>query len=437
MAVEAQTDYTITGYNAYGSTSVSLAITVTNPPPIIANQPDQISLVGSLITPIFFVSTGGVPTYPEVSPNLPAGLSITLGLDSAEIFGSTLVSSSALYTVTAVNNTGSCTATVIITTSTDISLPTTIDSGMNVVLAAGEVYPIDTTLTIDGGSLDLGGTTQNIASLIVNTGSLADGNINTGSMSVTAGNISANLSGTWTFTMAPSAGTVTLSGDNTYTGGTTVSAGTLGMTDASALPNGTSLTVNAGGTFIFDPSLAAGPAVVVGGTTPGIAGSEDTTSASDNTSPAASVATSGDPSVATAASLATNPASSSLVVSASAATDVSPSARVATPASVSVPDSAGISPAQSSASVAGPPVAFPLPAWPYSPQANNPSNSIPTGALGIPATDRDSGSSIAKRAAGDLAWLAQPANSSDNWDQQRKQEAAIRALDAVFDQYGQ
>ena len=56
-------------------------------------------------------------------------------------------------------------------------------------------------------------------------------------------------------------GTVTLSGTNSYTGGTTVSAGTLLITNASALPGGTSLTVGAGGTFVFDPSQAAAPIV--------------------------------------------------------------------------------------------------------------------------------------------------------------------------------
>ena len=56
-------------------------------------------------------------------------------------------------------------------------------------------------------------------------------------------------------------GTVTLSGTNTYTGGTTVSAGTLRINAASALPTGTSLTVGAGGTFIFDPSVIGGSTV--------------------------------------------------------------------------------------------------------------------------------------------------------------------------------
>ena len=54
-------------------------------------------------------------------------------------------------------------------------------------------------------------------------------------------------------------GELILSGKNTYTGGTNVNAGTLIITTNTAFPGGTSLTVNAGGTFIFDPSAVATP----------------------------------------------------------------------------------------------------------------------------------------------------------------------------------
>ncbi len=57
-------------------------------------------------------------------------------------------------------------------------------------------------------------------------------------------------------------GTLLLSGtDNTYSGGTVVESGTLIVNNCGALPDGSSLTVGAGGTFIFDPSVAAAPAV--------------------------------------------------------------------------------------------------------------------------------------------------------------------------------
>jgi autotransporter-associated beta strand protein/T5SS/PEP-CTERM-associated repeat protein len=53
-------------------------------------------------------------------------------------------------------------------------------------------------------------------------------------------------------------GTLILSGSDNYTGGTDVEDGTLIVTNSDALPVGGSLTVGAGGTFIFDPSLAGG-----------------------------------------------------------------------------------------------------------------------------------------------------------------------------------
>ena len=64
-------------------------------------------------------------------------------------------------------------------------------------------------------------------------------------------------------------GTLILSGSNTYQGGTDVEAGTLAITTASALPDGTSLTVAAGGTFVFDPSLLTGSPVTGGAVSAG------------------------------------------------------------------------------------------------------------------------------------------------------------------------
>ncbi len=171
-------------------------------------------------------------------------------------------------------------------------------------------------------------------------------------------------------------GTVNLSGTNSYTGGTTVSDGILLIPAASALPDGTSLTVGAGGTFVFDPSA---------------------TGASNITR------------TTTAAPVTTNAVSSSPVSSA------------ATAANVVKSSTSG----RTSQSPIVPPVAL------------QPPQAIPAVALGTPAADGLVRSSITKRrAAGDLAWLGQAANSSDTSDQQRKKEVTILALDAVFSQYG-
>ena len=51
-------------------------------------------------------------------------------------------------------------------------------------------------------------------------------------------------------------GELILSGTDTYSSGTNVKAGTLEVTNSNALPVGSSLTVGAGGVFIFDPTVS-------------------------------------------------------------------------------------------------------------------------------------------------------------------------------------
>ena len=50
-------------------------------------------------------------------------------------------------------------------------------------------------------------------------------------------------------------GQLILSGTGSYTGGTFVEGGTLYMTSSTAIANDSNLTVGAGGTFVFDPSV--------------------------------------------------------------------------------------------------------------------------------------------------------------------------------------
>ena len=52
-------------------------------------------------------------------------------------------------------------------------------------------------------------------------------------------------------------GTLILSGTNTYGGGTCVDEGTLIVDNNAAVADGTSLTVGAGGTFVFDPTVTS------------------------------------------------------------------------------------------------------------------------------------------------------------------------------------
>ena len=73
------------------------------------------------------------------------------------------------------------------------------------------------------------------------------------------GDISENVAGTTLTLGGDGSGELILSGSNSYTGGTIVASGTLAVTAAAALPEGSSLTIGAGGTFIFDPTASAAP----------------------------------------------------------------------------------------------------------------------------------------------------------------------------------
>ena len=120
-------------------------------------------------------------------------------------------------------------------------------------------------LTANAGVLDLAGFSPMVASL----GGLAGAVTNSGSADSL---LTVNQSTTTTFggslldgatnklaLSLTGSGALILSGTNTYTGGTTIGGGTLFVTNSEALANGTSLTIDAGGTFVFDPSHVGAP----------------------------------------------------------------------------------------------------------------------------------------------------------------------------------
>jgi len=93
---------------------------------------------------------------------------------------------------------------------------------------------------LTGGVLDLDGATQSATSLLLNGGSLRNGELGTaGPLDLRAGSIAASLSGTG-FVSKTTSGTVTLSGTNSYSGTTTVSDGVLEITSSSAIGDGSS-----------------------------------------------------------------------------------------------------------------------------------------------------------------------------------------------------
>ena len=164
----------------------------------------------------------GAPGFSGVSGdqanfNGAAGLNVDLGNFSPSIAGLTFGPSALNYDIKSTGsgqlqlNNGSSNATITVSAgSQTIAAPVVLENNVNVAVAGG------TSLTISGGIGQSGG-----------------------SQGLT-------LSG---------GGTMILSGTDNYSGGTVVSAGTLIVTAPAALPSGGSLTVGAGGTFIFDPSV--------------------------------------------------------------------------------------------------------------------------------------------------------------------------------------
>jgi autotransporter-associated beta strand protein len=127
------------------------------------------------------------------------------------------------------------------------------------------ILPTSTPVTLsNGATLDMSSVTQTIGSLSSTDGLGSKVLLGNGTLTVgdsTSTTFDGAISGVGGSLIKQGTGMLVLSGSDTYTGGTTINAGTLVAASASAIPNGTSLTVGAGGTFIFDPSQAGAPVV--------------------------------------------------------------------------------------------------------------------------------------------------------------------------------
>ena len=124
---------------------------------------------------------------------------------------------------------------------------TVIDGGTLAVSGIGTLGVTEGTTAVNGGTLDLGGTTQAQAALNQSGGVVGNGTINVGTYGMTGGTLAVDgivnastafavaegeVDGTLTGTGALDKvgnGTVVLAGNNSYTGGTTVSGGTLAL----------------------------------------------------------------------------------------------------------------------------------------------------------------------------------------------------------------
>jgi outer membrane autotransporter protein len=107
---------------------------------------------------------------------------------------------------------------------------TTVSAGTLALSGSGTLGNTGNTLTVSGGTLDLGTTTQTQnGGLTLGGGTIQNGTLSsTGTFGLQAGTVSAVLAGTGAVSKTTT-GMVTLTGTNTYTGGTTISAGTLAV----------------------------------------------------------------------------------------------------------------------------------------------------------------------------------------------------------------
>ena len=122
---------------------------------------------------------------------------------------------------------------------------TTVSAGVLTIGSTGTLGATSGSLTVNGGTLDLGTTSQDVAAVTISGGTIQDGTLTGTSYTATnasAALVSASLAGGSSLVKSGN-GTLVLSGSNSYAGGTSVNVGTLQLTNPSAL-GGTTVGTN-------------------------------------------------------------------------------------------------------------------------------------------------------------------------------------------------
>jgi fibronectin-binding autotransporter adhesin len=156
----------------------------------------------------------------------------------------------------AINNTN--TGTTNFSGANTYSGGTTLTAGTLKMSGTGTLGATGGSLTVDGGTLDLNGTSQSVGLLSGTGGTILNNSTATNvTLTIGTGNangsnyggvIADNTSGTGTVALTKAGtGTVTLSGTNTYSGKTTINGGTLQVGANETIPNASVVEINNGG----------------------------------------------------------------------------------------------------------------------------------------------------------------------------------------------
>jgi autotransporter-associated beta strand protein len=161
--------------------------------------------------------------------------------------------------------------TVYLTANNTLTGGTIVNAGTLAITNGGTLGATNDAITLNAGTIDLGGQTSTKGNFTMASGTLQNGTLAATNYSLTGGGaITATLvdgfAGASALTKSGT-GTATLYGNNTYTGGTTVNAGTLAITNGGTMgATNNAVTLNAGTIDLGGQTSTKGNFTMAGGT---------------------------------------------------------------------------------------------------------------------------------------------------------------------------